>query len=96
MKTFAALSAALALSFGAYAPNAAHAASEVVGGAASQLTLEVGKGRLIRLDRAAATVFIADPKVADVQVKSPTLIYVVGKGSGATSLFAVDAHEQMI
>ncbi|MDB5449045.1 MAG: pilus assembly protein CpaC [Phenylobacterium sp.] len=96
MKTLPALSAALALSFGAYAATAAHAASEVVGGAASQLTLEVGKGRLIRLDRAAATVFIADPKVADVQVKSPTLIYVVGKGSGATSLFAIDAHEQMI
>jgi pilus assembly protein CpaC len=41
-------------------------------------------------------VFIADPKIADVQVKSPTLVYVVGKAPGSTSLFAIDKQEQMI
>jgi pilus assembly protein CpaC len=96
MKTLSALAAALALTLGAYSPTAAHAAGEVVSDASTELALDVGKGRLIRLDRAAATVFIADPKVADVQVKSPTLVYVVGKAPGGTSLFAVDAREQMI
>jgi pilus assembly protein CpaC len=96
MKILPALAAALALTLGAYAPTAARAAAEVVSGASTELALEVGKGRLIRLDRAASTVFIADPKIADVQVKSPTLVYVVGKAPGGTSLFAVDAREQMI
>src|SRR5579875_604997 len=35
------------------------------------LVLEVGKGTLLRLARAASTVFVADPAIADVQVKSP-------------------------
>jgi pilus assembly protein CpaC len=96
MKTLAALSAVLALATAAYAPGVANAAAEVVGGTATRLALESGQGRLIRLDKPAATVFIADPKVADVQVKSPTLIYVVGKTAGSTSLFAVDSHDQMI
>src|SRR5205814_269780 len=39
------------------------------------ITLEAGKGTLVQLVRAASTVFIANPEVADVQVKSPTLIY---------------------
>ena len=46
------------------------------------LLLEAGKGTLIRLPRPAATVFIANPDVADVQVKSPALIYVNGKIPG--------------
>jgi len=46
------------------------------------LLLEAGKGTLIRLPRPAATVFIANPDVADVQVKSPALIYVNGKMPG--------------
>ncbi|MDB5474583.1 MAG: pilus assembly protein CpaC [Phenylobacterium sp.] len=95
-KTLSALSAALALAAAGSAPGIAHAAAEVVGGTATRLALQSGQGRLIRLDRPAATVFIADPKVADVQVKSPTLIYVVGKSAGSTSLFAVDGHDQMI
>lgn len=96
MKTLTGISAALALFVSGYAPSAAHAAAQAVSGAESELAIEVGKGRLIRLDRPAETVFIADPKIADVQVKSPTLIYVVGKAPGGTSLFAVDADDQMV
>ncbi|WP_395672818.1 type II and III secretion system protein family protein [Phenylobacterium sp.] len=95
MRPLATLSVAMLLAASAAAP-AAHAAAEVVSGAAAELALEVGKGRLIRLDRAAKTVFIGDPKIADVQVKSPTLVYVVGKAPGGTSLFAVDAADQMV
>ena len=39
-----------------------------------QLVLEVHKGQLIRLERPAAAVFVADPEVADVQAHSPTLV----------------------
>jgi pilus assembly protein CpaC len=60
------------------------------------LTLEVKQGRLIRLSRPAAGVFVADPQVADVQAHSPTLVYVFGRRSGTTSLFAVDEAEKVL
>ncbi len=58
--------------------------------------LEAGKGTLIRLPRPAATVFIANPEVADVQVKSPSLIYVNAKTPGETVLYAVDADDNVL
>src|SRR3546814_16438705 len=35
-------------------------------------------------------VFIADPAIADIQVRSPSLLYIFGKGPGETSLYATD------
>ena len=43
------------------------------------IALEIGGGTLIRLPRAANTVFVANPDIADVQVKSPTLVDVSAK-----------------
>ncbi len=79
-------------------PVARHAlaGAQVVGPATSQISLEIGKGSLIRLDSPAASVFIADPKVADVDVKSPTLVYVTGKAPGQTTLFAVNEHDAVL
>src|SRR6185437_4384402 len=47
-------------------------------------------------DRPAANVFIADPSIADVEVKSLTTIYVVGKAAGETTLFAVDHEDHVL
>jgi pilus assembly protein CpaC len=60
------------------------------------ISLEANKGRLIRLREPAATVLVADPAIADVQVKSPNLLYVFGKKPGETSLFAVDARDRVL
>src|SRR5438477_1184993 len=60
------------------------------------ILLEAGKGTLIRLPRPAATVFIANPDVADVQVQSPSLIYVNAKTPGETVLYAVDADDNVL
>jgi pilus assembly protein CpaC len=60
------------------------------------LVLEVGKGTLLRLARAASTVFVADPAIADVQVKSPMLIYVTAKAPGETVIYAVDAQNRVL
>ena len=60
------------------------------------LVIEVHKGKLVRLRAPAATVFVADPEVADVQVKSPTLLYVFAKRAGETSLFAVDSNDRVL
>lgn len=61
-----------------------------------EVVLEIRKGQLIRLDRPAAAVFVADPEVADVQAHSPTLVYVFGRRSGTTTLFAVDEAENVL
>jgi pilus assembly protein CpaC len=60
------------------------------------VVLEIRKGQLVRLDRPAAAVFVADPEVADVQAHSPTLVYVFGRRSGTTTLFAVDEGENVL
>ncbi|HMB75396.1 MAG TPA: pilus assembly protein N-terminal domain-containing protein, partial [Kiloniellaceae bacterium] len=59
-------------------------------------TIELNEGKLIRLNREASSVFIANPGVADVSVKSTRLVYIFGKAPGQTSLFAVDANENVI
>jgi len=60
------------------------------------IRLEAGKGTLIRLARPASTVFIANPDVADVQVKSPSLIYLNAKAPGETVLYAADADDHIL
>ncbi|HEX4738853.1 MAG TPA: type II and III secretion system protein family protein [Allosphingosinicella sp.] len=57
---------------------------------ASDLTLSVGTGEMVRLPAAISDLFVADDKVADVQVRSPNQIYVFGKGPGVTTVFATD------
>ncbi|SMF12634.1 pilus assembly protein CpaC [Tistlia consotensis] len=60
------------------------------------LEVEIDKGDVVHLARPAASVFIANPAVADVQVLSPTLVYVFGRGLGETQLFAVDSHDKVL
>src|ERR1700693_4447198 len=60
------------------------------------IVLEAGKGTLIKLPRPTSTVFIANPEVADVQVKSPSLIYLNAKAPGETVLYAVDADDRVL
>jgi pilus assembly protein CpaC len=77
-------------------PLAAQAAPPVITAPDGEMVLEIRKGQLIRLDRPAAAVFVADPEVADVQAHSPTLVYVFGRRSGTTTLFAVDGQENVV
>lgn len=60
------------------------------------LELEVNEGQIIRLPRPAQNVFIGNPKVADVSVMSPRIIYVFGKKTGATTFYAVDSNERIM
>lgn len=65
-------------------------------GPSGRIAVEAGKGRLIRLDRPAASLFVADPAVADVEVRSPTLLYLFGRSPGETSLFALDRADRTV
>jgi len=76
--------------------QAAQPGAMVVSTQATAINIEVNKGRLVRLEQPVTSVFLADPAIADVQVKSPTLVYVFGKKSGETSLFAVNAEDQLL
>ena len=60
------------------------------------LTVSASKGTLVRLERPAASVFIADPRIADVQVRSPQLVYVLGVAAGETTLYAMDSADRVI
>jgi Flp pilus assembly secretin CpaC len=60
------------------------------------LSLEVNKGTALKLSGPASTVFVAAPDIADVQVKSPLMIYVFAKKAGDTVLYAVDAQDHVL
>ena len=63
---------------------------------APTLTLEVNKGTALKLPGPAATVFVAAPDIADVQVRSPNMVYVFAKKPGDTVLYAVDAQDRVL
>ncbi len=79
----------------AMATGGAWAAPRDLGPATSRIDLEIGQGRLIRLGSPAKSVFLADPKVADLEVRSPTLIYITAKAPGSSNLIAVDALDEV-
>ncbi|HUC63660.1 MAG TPA: type II and III secretion system protein family protein [Alphaproteobacteria bacterium] len=89
------LALALALMLPA-APFAGAWAQQVVRPTGEPIVIDVEKGTLIRLDRNVDTVFVADPDIADVKVKSPRLIYLYAKAPGETSLYAVDAEQHVL
>src|SRR4029453_254805 len=60
------------------------------------LTLEVNKGTALKLPGPASTVFVAAPDIADVQVRSPNMVYVFAKKPGDTVLYAVDAQDRVL
>jgi pilus assembly protein CpaC len=70
--------------------------SQLVPTEAPTLTLEVNKGTALKLPGPAATVFVAAPDIADVQVRSPNMVYVFAKKPGDTVLYAVDAQDRVL
>jgi pilus assembly protein CpaC len=61
-----------------------------------QLTLSIGRGELVNLPGTMKDVFIADDKVADLQVKSNHQLYVYGKASGETTVYASNAEGRVV
>jgi len=76
------------------AQNKQNAKVLVPGG--KRIELSSTSGLLVRLPRSAATVFVADATIADVNVRSPRLIYLFGKRPGETTLYAIDKRERII
>lgn len=76
--------------------GSAQAQSTQIGPGNESLTLEVNEGQLVRLRYPADSVFIANAQIADVNVKSPRMIYIYGKKPGETTLYALDKHDNVV
>ena len=50
------------------------------------LTLFLGQSRRLHVDVGATAISVASPGIADVQLLSPNVLYVIGKGIGRTSI----------
>jgi pilus assembly protein CpaC len=90
------LAACLTLLLGLLATPAHGQGAPEVLSTTDTLTIEVRKGHVIRLPQPAATVFVADPEIADVQAQSPSIVYLFGRRAGSTSLYAVDENDQIL
>jgi pilus assembly protein CpaC len=60
------------------------------------LAIQVNQGQLVRIDKPVESVFVANSAIADVAIKSPQLIYVLGKRPGTTTLYAVGANDEIL
>lgn len=77
--------AIVASSIGGTAPTGAQT---VAAAPSSIVQIGTGRGRQVNLPRAISDIFVADEKVADVQVRSPTQLYLFGKTAGETTVYA--------
>lgn len=86
-----ALAAALVLGLQTTAPISAQ-----VTPARSVTNLSTGKGTLVQLSTPMSDVFVADERIADVQVRSPTQLYIFGKAAGETTIYATSASGAVV
>lgn len=54
------------------------------------IALDKGKGKLVKLPRAVANLFVADDSIASVRPASPGVMFVFGKTPGTTDVVATD------
>ena len=58
--------------------------------------IPVSQSQLFRLDTPVASVFVANPEIADVQLVSSGVLFVVAKAVGRTSVAALDADSELV
>ena len=62
----------------------------------ASVQIPVSQSQLFRLDTPAASVFVANPDIADVQLVSSGVLFVVAKAAGRTSVAALDADSELV
>ena len=75
---------------------AQQAGAQSVSRPANDIVLSIGRGQLVTVGGTMADVFVADDKIADVQVKSSRQLYVFGKAGGETTVYASNAKGDVI
>ena len=64
--------------------------------AQSVISIDAGSGRVLQLTTGAASVFAADPKIAEVRPASATSLFIFGVSPGRTTVAALDANGKAI
>ena len=80
--------AAIAIALGTAGASAPVAAQPTAARPAETVNLSKNTGTLVRLSEPMSDVFVANEAIADVQVRSPTQLYVFGKSAGETTVYA--------
>ncbi len=62
----------------------------------AQFEIALNKTRAVELDRAVRDVIIGNPDIADIVVRAPGEVYLVGRSVGVTNVFLVDAKGGLI
>jgi pilus assembly protein CpaC len=88
--------AALAIALGTVGAAAPALAQPTAAKPAETLNLSKGTGSLVRLSEPMSDVFVANDAVADVQVRSSSQLYVFGKGSGETTVYATAKNGRVV
>ena len=88
--------AALALGLGTVAVASPAAAQTRSARPSETLTLSQNTGTLVRLSSPMTDVFVANDQIADIQVRSSTQLYVFGKTSGETTIYATDKSGRVV
>ncbi|MFF7707075.1 pilus assembly protein N-terminal domain-containing protein [Pseudomonas sp. NPDC007930] len=65
-------------------------------GAQRTLELAAGQGRILHFAAPVASVLVADPTIADLQVVAPGVLYIFGKAAGNTSLIALGNNDREV
>ncbi len=60
------------------------------------LGLEIGGGTMLRLPKAAKAIYVANPDIADVQLRSPQLMHLFGKTVGETVVHVVGQGDEIL
>jgi pilus assembly protein CpaC len=88
--------AAMAIALGTVSAAAPAVAGPVSAKPAETLDLSKGTGTLVRLSEPMSDIFVANDAIADVQVRSPTQLYVFGKTQGETTIYATSKAGRVV
>ncbi|RHW17342.1 BON domain-containing protein [Sphingomonas gilva] len=88
---------AAALAVGLAATASAPAAAQVVARTPNEtIQISVGQGRMVKLDAPMSDLFVASDEIADVQVRSPTQLFIFGKKAGETTVYATSKSGKVV
>ncbi len=91
-----AIATALALTVAATQTAPLQAQSARITETKSTIRLSVAQGKSITLPSNASDIFIAEQRIADVQIRSTNKLYVFGKTAGVTSFYATNSAGKII
>ncbi len=85
-----------ALALGVAMLGATAALGPARAGQDAPLSVTVDKAHILRLDRDASLVMVANPDIADVSVESPRLLFILGRAPGETNLYVLNSKGREI